>query len=126
MVQVPEELIAASAEPASPGMAPVDDDEEYDPGATVVAPISEDMLSAAMAEEPVDPETAHFKDVYEQFIATRRECGESTDELTFDRFLVKLRKNREALIQKYSCRTVRFQVYVKAGKAALKAVPVRD
>jgi len=123
MVQVPEELIAASASSAptaQPGM-----DEAYDPGATVVAPISEDMLEAAMAE-PADPEEAHFREVYDQFIATRLECGEGTDELTYDRFLIKLRKNRETLIAKYSCRTVRFQVYVKAGKAALKAVPVRD
>jgi hypothetical protein len=29
------------------------------------------------------------------------------------------------LIAKYQCRTVRFQVYEKDGKAALKATPVR-
>jgi len=29
-------------------------------------------------------------------------------------------------VQKYGCRTVRFQVYVKDGRAALKATPVRD
>jgi hypothetical protein len=38
----------------------------------------------------------------------------------------KLRKNKEQLMQKYSCRTVKFQVYVKEGKAALKATPVKD
>jgi hypothetical protein len=30
------------------------------------------------------------------------------------------------LVEKYSCRTVRFQVYVKDGKAALKATPVKS
>ena len=38
----------------------------------------------------------------------------------------KLAKNRDALTQKYACRTVRFQVYVKNGKAALKALPDHD
>jgi hypothetical protein len=27
---------------------------------------------------------------------------------------------------KYACRTVKFQVYVKENKAALKATPVKD
>ena len=37
-----------------------------------------------------------------------------------------LRKNKEQLVAKYNCRTVKFQVYVKDGKAALKATPVKD
>ena len=37
-----------------------------------------------------------------------------------------VRKNKEQLVQKYACRTVKFQVYVKEGKAALKATPVKD
>jgi hypothetical protein len=39
--------------------------------------------------------------------------------------LTKLIRNREQLVKKYQCRTVRFQVYEKDGKAALKATPVR-
>ena len=64
--------------------------------------------------------------MYREFVATRERCGESADGLTYERFAVKLRKNREQLMQKYACRTVRFQVYVKEGKAALKATPVRE
>ena len=37
----------------------------------------------------------------------------------------KLRNNREALQAKHGCRSVKFQVYVKDGRAALKASPVR-
>ncbi len=55
----------------------------------------------------------------------RRRCGENTGDLAFERFLTKLTRNRDNLIKKYSCRTVRFQVYEKDGKAALKATPVR-
>jgi hypothetical protein len=70
-------------------------------------------------------DTAHFKETYERFVEMRKQCGESTADLAFDRFVAKLRKNRDGLIKKYNCKTVRFQVYEKDGKAALKATPVR-
>ena len=35
-------------------------------------------------------------------------------------------RNRDDLIAKTGCREVRFTVYVKDGKAALKATPVKD
>ena len=35
-------------------------------------------------------------------------------------------KNRDDLKSKTGCREVRFTVYVKDGKAALKATPVKD
>ena len=55
----------------------------------------------------------------------REECGEGPQGVAFDRFRQKLLKNREQLLEKYRCRSVKFQVYVKEGKAALKATPVR-
>ena len=42
-----------------------------------------------------------------------------------DKFSKKLRKNRKALMDKHGCREVKFQVYIKDGKAALKATPVK-
>lgn len=71
-------------------------------------------------------EDRHFQDVFRDFVATREKCGEPADGLTFDKFKAKLLKNKEQLVAKYQCRTVRFQVYVKDGKAALKATPVKD
>jgi hypothetical protein len=70
-------------------------------------------------------EDAYFRQVYEDFIELKRKCGEQTESLTFEKFLVKLRQNRDHLIAKYACKAVRFQVYVKDGKAALKATPVK-
>jgi hypothetical protein len=70
-------------------------------------------------------EEAHFQQVYRDFVATKEKCGEPADGLTFEKFAAKLRKNQEQLIAKYACRTVRFQVYVKDGKTALKAQPIR-
>ncbi|MEW5742053.1 MAG: MXAN_5187 C-terminal domain-containing protein, partial [Myxococcota bacterium] len=71
-------------------------------------------------------EERHFQEVFRDFVATREKCGEPADGLTFDKFKAKLLKNKEQLVAKYQCRTVRFQVYVKDGKAALKATPVKD
>ncbi len=70
-------------------------------------------------------EEAHFQQVYREFVATKEKCGEPADGLTYDKFAAKLRKNQEQLIAKYACRAVRFQVYVKDGKTALKAQPIK-
>jgi hypothetical protein len=78
------------------------------------------------AARGANEEEAHFQEVFRDFVATREKCREPADGLTFDKFKAKLLKNKEQLVTKYQCRTVRFQVYVKDGKAALKATPVKD
>jgi len=70
-------------------------------------------------------EDTHFKEVFNQYLATRKQCGESTEQLTYDKFLVTLRKNRDQIISKHQAASVRFTVYVKQGKAALKAAPIK-
>lgn len=99
----------------------LDDDEED--GATMVAHVPKELLAAA-AEANEDE--AHFKEVFEQFVALKTECGEPTAGLTLDKFKQTLRKNREAIVSKHGAKTVRFTVYKKDGKAALKATPVKD
>jgi Double sensory domain of two-component sensor kinase len=73
-----------------------------------------------------EEEDAHFRHVFDDFVETKRSCGEAITGLTQVKFLQKLRDNKTALVAKHSCRTVRFSVYVKDGKAALKATPIRD
>lgn len=82
-------------------------------------------LEQELLESPADPDEDHFREVFEEFVATRKKCGEAPDGLTLDKFIARLKKNREQLVAKYACKTVRFQVYVKDGKAAVKAAPVR-
>ncbi|MEM9489182.1 MAG: MXAN_5187 C-terminal domain-containing protein, partial [Myxococcota bacterium] len=67
-----------------------------------------------------------FKKVYDQFLVVKQECGESIANLTIERFAKKLRANRDGLMAKHGCNEVRFQVYVKDGKAALKATPIKS
>ena len=76
--------------------------------------------------DPEEEEEAHFRHIFDDFIAKKRDCGESTAGLTRDKFLQKLRENKASLVAKHHCRTVRFSVYVKDGKAALKATPIRE
>jgi hypothetical protein len=104
--------------------------------ATMVAAVPEALLratsraparpAASSPVPPADPDQAHFEQVYRDFLATRERCGEGVDGLTLERFSDKLRKNREQLLSKYGCKTVRFTVYVKEGKAALRAAPVKE
>ncbi len=138
---------------AQQGYESADASHEDNPDATRVAAVPAELIKAARAgasgntsERPaLKPNTAampkvasmapagggneeerHFQDVFRDFVATREKCREPADGLTFDKFKAKLLKNKEQLVAKYQCRTVRFQVYVKDGKAALKATPVKD
>lgn len=98
-----------SAEPLPPEPAPIEQP----------APVAESAAPAGGGDE------AHWRQVFEEFLLIRRQCGEPADGLTYEKFRQKLMKNRDSLIQKYGCKVVRFQAYVKDGKAALKATPVR-
>jgi hypothetical protein len=86
--------------------------------ATVIAEVSEQLRDALREDEP------HYREVFDQYVELRRQCGESTSELSFDKFVLTLRKNRDQILMtRPEVKQVRFTVYVKAGKAALKATP---
>jgi hypothetical protein len=70
-------------------------------------------------------EDAHWRDVYDQYVATRKQCGEPIDNLSFEKFGLTLRKTRDQILEKHGARSVRFTVQVKEGKAALKAQPIK-
>lgn len=81
---------------------------------------------ALRRESSAERGDAYFRQVFDQFVSTKRRCNEPTGGLAYERFAEKLVKNREDLMVKTGCREVRFTVYVKDGKAALKATPVKD
>ena len=82
--------------------------------------------AAATGEHKSGHDTAEWLSVYEDFIRTKKQCGEATDGLTFEKFSHTLKKNRDALIARHGCKRVKFSVYVKEGRASLKATPVKD
>lgn len=104
------------------------------PGAMMLGDsLDDDILggSAPIAAAPTpDPSGAnvdpYFKSVFDQFVALKKSCGEPTSGLTYGKFAEKLVKNRDDLMAKTGCKEVRFTVYAKDGKAALKATPVKD
>jgi hypothetical protein len=124
----------AQPRPAEPARSPIEtvkalEPIEPQPGrgrgfeeSTAVESPSEALLiaSAQGTDEEIE---ADFHRVYDEFVATRQQCGETMEGVTFDKFAVKLRNNRSQLIQRYGCASVRFQVYIKDGKTALKATP---
>lgn len=67
-----------------------------------------------------------WAEVYDEFVRIKRECGENVQGFTFERFSSTLRKNRDTLMQQHGVRRVHFSAYVKQGRAALKAKPVRS
>src|SRR5262249_41439801 len=157
MFQVPQELIAQSAQTGNTGshkavtstgpQRPVSSQtgpsvpspaagtnaslssssNHTDDARTVVAQVPQELLSAAAPRDGMsNADEQHYRDVYDKFVETRVQCGEDTSDLTYDRFVAKLLKNRQQIIEKHKAKSVRFQVYVKEGKAALRALPVRE
>ena len=99
---------------------------------TLAAPLSADRGAVTTASggdfalAEVADVASEWQSVYDEFLRTKRECNESTDGLTFEKFSQTLTKNRDSLIKRHGCKRVKFTVYVKQGRASLKATPVRE
>lgn len=117
----PSATVAASPAANATKALGKDEDEQ-----TMVAQPSADLIAATGGGPGVQDPSAEWHAVYEEFLKVKRECGEPTDGLTFEKFQQTLKKNRDALIQRHACKRVKFSVYVKEGRASLKATPVRD
>jgi hypothetical protein len=104
---------------------PADDDHEEE--STVIAKAPTEILAQATGPaKAVTDETAEWMNVYDEFLRTKKQCEEPTDGLSFEKFQNTLRKNRDALVQRHNCKRVRFSVYIKDGRASLKATPVKE
>jgi hypothetical protein len=114
---------APAPESASRPMADDDDD------ATVVSAVPQEILDASAsgthaAVQEAD-EVSEWHNVFEEFVRTKKQCNEPVAGLTFEKFQTTLRKNRDQLMAKTGCKRVRFNVYIKDGRAALKASPAK-
>ena len=140
-----------------PSVLDENDEDDYNPDATVIAQVPDNLLkvsandsaeppaqatslvpppptvlpkppvvaSVAPTSPPASTEDAHFNEVFEKFIETKKQNGEPVAGLTVEKFVEKLRKNSSDLKSRYHCNSAKFQVYVKNGKAALKATPIK-
>ncbi len=111
------------APPAPPAQEEEEDEDERtmiaQPSAAISAP-----PGGAGGGEP--SEASDWLSVYDDYVRTKKQCNEPIDGLTFDKFQQTLKKNRDALMQRHGVKRVKFSVYIKEGKASLKATPVRE
>ena len=125
--QAPSASASLSSSPSRPSVAAPPVEPAPPPQPPPPAALDDDILS--MPSSPSldgTEEDPYFRSVFNEFVAMKKHCGEPTAGLTYARFAEKLRRNRDDLMAKPGCIDVRFSVYVKDGKAALKATPVKD
>ncbi|MCA9678094.1 MAG: hypothetical protein KC464_23915, partial [Myxococcales bacterium] len=111
-----EEAFDENGNPIVPGRV---DFEEAPEGEAPAAPAADPEL-AALAQEP---EPDYYKRLFTEYVAARKAAG-SSEEVSFESFIAKLRVNEGKLKAQYQCRAVRFRVVTKDGKVTLKPVPI--
>ncbi|MCL2626416.1 MAG: hypothetical protein FWD46_06345 [Cystobacterineae bacterium] len=72
------------------------------------------------------PEMSEWRNVFVEFLRVRKQCNQETDNMDFERFKAKLEASKSSVLSKHPCKAVRFLVQIKDGKAAIKAIPVRE
>src|SRR3954471_9400544 len=83
----------------------------------------EAAYGGAEAQES-EADEAHFRETFDRFLELRRETGEASN-VSYEKFAAKLRRNREELMERHHAKGVRFSVYLKDGRAAIKASALR-
>ncbi|KIG19241.1 Antifreeze glycopeptide AFGP polyprotein precursor [Enhygromyxa salina] len=72
-----------------------------------------------------DDRESYYRRIYDEFVETKGACGEPTEGFTYEKFAKKLRKQSDTLLSRADVTDVQFSVYVKDGKAALRAKVVK-
>lgn len=110
----------ARSAPARP--APAFDDDVASPGLS----LNDSSDSVSLADVGGQDREAYYRTIYDEFVETKVACGEPIDGFTYEKFAKKLRKQSEDLMSRSEVSDVQFSVYVKDGKAALRAKVVKS
>ncbi|MBN1959674.1 MAG: hypothetical protein JW841_01900 [Deltaproteobacteria bacterium] len=96
--------------------------EKTDSSASIASDVAQSPTSspAFISEESFEQ---HFKETYKEFLRIRETTGESGS-LSYEKFRIRLIESRELVVSRHRCNDVRFHVYIKNNKAAIKATPV--
>ncbi len=85
--------------------------------------------ATAQGKTPADAKTGtaggNAADLFDAYLAARKECGEGTQGIDRKRLDGVIAKQRAAIQEKYGCKDVRFRVVIEDGKTKLKATPIR-
>ncbi len=109
----PQQVAAPPAPQAKPGPPPV----PKKPPLPVAAPAA----PAPAPRSPADLSDARMRQIYSQYVQTRRAQNESTAAITYDAMARSLRESGAKLREKHG-KAVDFEVTVKDGKTILKPV----
>ena len=74
---------------------------------------------------PTPFDESHYRSVYQEFVRSKAQLGESIENLSYDGFRNKLRNSEENLLDRHGCRAVRFQVLIKDRTVSLRPQLVR-
>ncbi|HZW89073.1 MAG TPA: MXAN_5187 C-terminal domain-containing protein [Myxococcaceae bacterium] len=98
----------ASAKPATPESAPLS---------------SEPQIHIAGTPPPDPLAETRLRSVYRAYVEAKRRCNEDTTRLSFDAVVASLKRQVPELLERHNARDVEYRVFVKDGKAILRAVP---
>lgn len=90
-----------------------------------VEDVAADRVAAGDAKARRNESTGGGTDLFEAYCKARRECGDDPSGVTREKLGQLVARQRAAIQKKYGCDDVRFRVVVEAGKAKLKATPVK-
>lgn len=112
---------AAAVPPAAPGASP--------PGVRAVSPpplppeAREPVIHIAGTPAPDPLAENRLRSVYRAYVEAKRRCNEDTTRLSFDAVAASLKKQVPELLERHKAKDVEYRVFVKDGKAILRAVP---
>ncbi len=120
----PQVPVAPPLTPAAAGQPPA-------PGKKVPAaqpaapspPPPEPVVHIAGTQPPDPLSENRLRSVYRAYVEAKRRCNEDTARLSFDAVVASLKKQVPELLQRHNARDVEYRVFVKDGKAILRAVP---
>ena len=84
-------------------------------------PLTE-ALKTPVPEPLADEPQRKYEQLYVRFIQCREACGESTDDISYERFERRLDRNAAKVRERYDCDDVKFNIRIVDGRAKIKAI----
>jgi hypothetical protein len=81
--------------------------------------IDEAAVAATIPTTAADDERVRLRELFDEYILTKKAHDESVADLEFDAFATALSDERRKLIDAHRCRDVRFEIKVQAGEVSL-------
>jgi hypothetical protein len=93
------------------------------PETSAKAPPPEPQIHIAGSAPPDPLAETRLRSVYRAYVEAKRKCNEDTTRLSFDAVVASLKRQVPELLERHKVRDVEYRVFVKDGKAILRAVP---